>query len=101
MNIALPAVFAGEPIEVVRCQTVDLLVPATAEIVIEGKISTEWIEPEGPFGEYPGYMGHRASCRRLWMYLHHPSSRGDLYGVDEPVSAQRIEQDQSIPEPKK
>src|SRR5262249_24522840 len=32
---------------------------ATAEIVIEGKISTEWIEPEGPFGEYPGYMGHR------------------------------------------
>jgi UbiD family decarboxylase len=38
---------------------VDLLIPATAEIVIEGKISTEWIEPEGPFGEYPGYMGQR------------------------------------------
>jgi UbiD family decarboxylase len=36
-----------------------LLVPVTAEIVIEGKISTEWLEPEGPFGEYPGYMGHR------------------------------------------
>jgi len=50
---------AGEPIEVIQCKTVDLLVPATAEIVIEGKISTEWIEPEGPFGEYPGYMGHR------------------------------------------
>jgi 4-hydroxy-3-polyprenylbenzoate decarboxylase len=50
---------AREPIEVIRCQTVDLLVPATAEIVIEGKIPTEWIEPEGPFGEYPGYMGHR------------------------------------------
>ena len=50
---------AGEPIEVTRCRTVDLLVPATAEIVIEGKISTEWIEPEGPFGEYPGYMGQR------------------------------------------
>jgi UbiD family decarboxylase len=50
---------AGEPIEVIKCKTVDLLVPATAEIVIEGKISTEWIEPEGPFGEYPGYMGQR------------------------------------------
>ena len=50
---------AGEPIEVIKCKTVDLSVPATAEIVIEGKISTEWIEPEGPFGEYPGYMGHR------------------------------------------
>ena len=50
---------AGEPIEVIKCKTVDILVPATAEIVIEGKISTEWIEPEGPFGEYAGYMGHR------------------------------------------
>jgi 4-hydroxy-3-polyprenylbenzoate decarboxylase len=50
---------AGEPVELVRCRTVDLLAPAYAEIVIEGKISTEWIEPEGPFGEYPGYMGHR------------------------------------------
>jgi len=50
---------AGEPIEVIPCKTVDLMVPATAEIVIEGKISTEWIEPEGPFGEYPGYMGQR------------------------------------------
>jgi UbiD family decarboxylase len=50
---------AGEPIEIIKCKTVDLLVPATAEIVIEGKISTEWIEPEGPFGEYPGYMGQR------------------------------------------
>ena len=50
---------AGSPIAVTRCQTVDLMVPATAEIVIEGKISTDWVEPEGPFGEYPGYMGQR------------------------------------------
>ena len=49
----------GEPVEVLQCRTVDVHVPATAEIVIEGKICTEWIEPEGPFGEYPGYMGHR------------------------------------------
>ena len=50
---------AGEPVELVKCVTVDIEVPATAELVIEGAISTEWIEPEGPFGEYPGYMGHR------------------------------------------
>jgi UbiD family decarboxylase len=50
---------AGEPVELVQCMTVDLEVPATAEIVIEGTISTDAIEPEGPFGEYPGYMGHR------------------------------------------
>ncbi len=50
---------AGAPVEVVQAKTVDLLVPATAEIIIEGTIPTDVIEPEGPFGEYPGYMGHR------------------------------------------
>ena len=50
---------AGEPVEVVQARTVDLLVPATAEIIIEGTIPTDIVEPEGPFGEYPGYMGHR------------------------------------------
>ena len=48
---------AGEPLELVKCKTVDLLVPATAEIVIEGEIPTEGLEQEGPFGEYTGYMG--------------------------------------------
>jgi 4-hydroxy-3-polyprenylbenzoate decarboxylase len=50
---------AGAPVEVVPAKTVDLLVPATAEIIIEGTIPTDVVEPEGPFGEYPGYMGHR------------------------------------------
>jgi len=46
----------GEPIEVVRGETVDLPVPATAEIVIEGHVSHDQIGPEGPMGEYPGYL---------------------------------------------
>jgi 4-hydroxy-3-polyprenylbenzoate decarboxylase len=50
---------AGSPIEVVRCKTVDLLVPARAEIVIEGEISTEWLEPEAAFGESTGYIGEK------------------------------------------
>ncbi len=50
---------AGEPIELVKCVTVDLEVPATAEIVIEGVIPTDSVEPEGPFGEYTGYLGPR------------------------------------------
>jgi UbiD family decarboxylase len=49
----------GEPVELVRARTVDVLVPARAEIVIEGRITTEFVEPEGPFGEYTGYMGGR------------------------------------------
>jgi 4-hydroxy-3-polyprenylbenzoate decarboxylase len=47
---------AGGPINVVRAKTVDLLVPAEAEIVIEGFINTEWLEPEAPFGESHGYV---------------------------------------------
>ncbi len=47
---------AGAPINVVRAKTVDLLVPAEAEIVIEGLIDTEYVEPEGPFGESHGHI---------------------------------------------
>ncbi len=47
---------AGGPINVVRCRTVDLLVPAEAELVIEGLIDTGHLEPEGPFGESHGHV---------------------------------------------
>ena len=55
----------GEPLEVVRCETVDLDVPAHAEIVIEGRIDPDMVEPEGPFGEASGYMGPRTSSPAL------------------------------------
>ncbi|GEO25032.1 carboxylase [Alicyclobacillus acidoterrestris] len=50
----------GEAVDVVKCETHDLLVPATAEIVIEGFFRPNFLEEEGPFGEYPGYMGPKA-----------------------------------------
>jgi len=43
------------PIELVKCETSNLLVPAHAEIIIEGEITLDKIAPDGPFGEYPGY----------------------------------------------
>jgi 4-hydroxy-3-polyprenylbenzoate decarboxylase len=46
----------GAPINVVKTKTVDLFVPAEAEIVIEGYIDTEWLEPEAPFGESHGHV---------------------------------------------
>ncbi len=49
----------GEPVDLVKCQTVDLEAPAYAEIVVEGEISTTEIEPEAPFGEAAGYIGVR------------------------------------------
>jgi 4-hydroxy-3-polyprenylbenzoate decarboxylase len=48
--------YFGEPVEVVKCETSDLEVPATAEIVIEGTISNTETAVEGPMGEYAGYM---------------------------------------------
>jgi 4-hydroxy-3-polyprenylbenzoate decarboxylase len=53
--------YFGEPLDVVPCETVDLRVPATAEIVIEGHISHTDTEMEGPMIEYPGYLSREAS----------------------------------------
>jgi 4-hydroxy-3-polyprenylbenzoate decarboxylase len=51
--------FAGflrqEPIELVKCQSVDLEVPANAEIVLEGYVDLDDIRVEGPFGDHTGY----------------------------------------------
>jgi 4-hydroxy-3-polyprenylbenzoate decarboxylase len=47
---------AGEPVPVVKAKTVDIEVPANAEIVLEGYIRTDVLEPEAPFGEFTGYM---------------------------------------------
>jgi UbiD family decarboxylase len=45
------------PLELVGAETVDLLIPAAAEIAIEGSFRTDILEMEGPFGEYGGYVG--------------------------------------------
>jgi 4-hydroxy-3-polyprenylbenzoate decarboxylase len=47
---------AGAAIETVRCKTIDLVIPAHAEIVIEGLVDPELLEPEGPFGESHGHV---------------------------------------------
>jgi UbiD family decarboxylase len=51
---------AGEPIRVVKAKTVDLHVPADTEIVIEGLIDCQKLEPEAPFGESNGYVALEA-----------------------------------------
>jgi 2,5-furandicarboxylate decarboxylase 1 len=47
----------GEPLEMVKCETIDVEVPAHAEIVLECEIHPTEREPEAPFGEYPGTYG--------------------------------------------
>lgn len=52
---ALAGGLRGSAVEVVRCETSELLVPARAEIVIEGDLLPDRVGLEGPYGEYPGY----------------------------------------------
>jgi 2,5-furandicarboxylate decarboxylase 1 len=47
----------GEPLEMVRCKTLDLEVPAHAEIILECEILPKLRKEEAPFGEYPGTYG--------------------------------------------
>ncbi|MEY9911278.1 UbiD family decarboxylase [Catenulispora sp. MAP12-49] len=61
----LGAVF-GEGIELVPAETVDILVPATAEIVIEGFVSLDETAMEGPFNEYPGYNSSEGSPKPVF-----------------------------------
>jgi len=44
-----------KPVELVKCETVDLEVPASAEIILEGHVNLDELKPEGPFGDHTGY----------------------------------------------
>jgi len=58
---------ARRPIELVKAESSDVLVPAHAEIVIEGEIPTDAGEEEGPYGEVYGYIG----LKKPWNFLMH------------------------------
>ncbi|MFF1956942.1 UbiD family decarboxylase [Streptomyces sp. NPDC058220] len=79
--------YLGEPVPLVRGRTVDLPVPATAEIVVEGFISPdpESYEMEGPFGEFTGYVSDLPTRRptiQVTAITHRdsPVFRGTLEG---------------------
>ena len=66
----------GQPIPVVRGKTTDLLLPANAELVIEGVIHPNSVKSEGPFGEFPGYYGRpEAGCPLVNVTAVHYRSR--------------------------
>jgi len=56
-EFAVAGAILGEPLEMVKCETVGIEVPAQAEIVLECEIHPTEREPEAPFGEYPGTYG--------------------------------------------
>ena len=56
-ELAAAGCLRGKPVEVVKSEDTDILVPAHAEIVLEGEIPLDDMEPEGPYGELYGFMG--------------------------------------------
>src|SRR5437867_1796511 len=54
-ELMLAGFLRGEPVELVQAKTVDLEVPANAEIVLEGYIAKDELTNEGPFGDHTGY----------------------------------------------
>jgi 4-hydroxy-3-polyprenylbenzoate decarboxylase len=44
-----------KPVELVKCETVDLEVPASAEIILEGHVNLDELQTEGPFGDHTGF----------------------------------------------
>lgn len=59
-ELEIAGALTGAPLDVVKCLTNEVRVPAEAEIVIEGRLLPEVRELEGPFGEFPQYYGARA-----------------------------------------
>jgi UbiD family decarboxylase len=58
-EVALMGAVRGAPVPLVKCATIDAMVPADAEVVLEGYLDERgWVESEGPYGEYVGYYGH-------------------------------------------
>src|SRR5581483_4398649 len=65
-ELGVAGAYAGQAMELVRCKTIPLEVPAYAEAVIEGVMSTTVVEPRLPFGEYPGYIHSDLTVRPIF-----------------------------------
>lgn len=91
-ELALVANFRGEPAPVVKSLTNDILVPADAEITLEGYFDERgYCEPEGPYGEYMGYYGaihmdpvfHCTAITMRRDALHHTLLHGSAFVLDQ------------------
>jgi len=103
-ELSLVATMRGEPAAVVKSLTNDILVPADAEMTLEGYLDERgYAEPEGPFGEYMGYYGsihmdpvfHCTAITMRRDVLHHTLQHGSAFVLDQTdsqnISAIRVE----------
>ena len=95
-ELSLIATFRGETAPVVKSLTNDILVPADAELTLEGYLDERgYAEPEGPYGEYMGYYGaihmdpvfHCTAITMRRDVLHHTLLHGSAFVLDQTDSA--------------
>ena len=95
-ELSLVAAFRGEPLAVVKSITNDIMVPADAEMTLEGYFDERgYVEPEAPFGEYMGYYGaihmdpvfHCTAIAMRRDVLHHTLLHGSAFVLDQTDSA--------------
>ncbi len=95
-ELALVASFRAEPAPVVKSLTNDIMVPADAEMTLEGYLDERgYVEPEGPFGEYMGYYGaihmdpvfHCTAITMRSDVMHHTLLHGSAFVLDQTDSA--------------
>ena len=95
-ELALVAGFRAQPAPVVKSLTNNILVPADAEMTLEGYLDERgYVEPEGPFGEYMGYYGaihmdpvfHCTAITMRRDVLHHTLLHGSAFMLDQTDSA--------------
>src|SRR5712691_833875 len=117
-ELELIARFRGEPAAVVKSVTNDILVPADAEVTLEGYLDERgYVEPEGPYGEYMGYYGaihmdpifHCTAITMRRDAMHHTLLHGSAFVLDQTdstnISALRTEAEAmkilraTVPEP--
>lgn len=91
-ELALVATLRGETAAVVKSLTNDILVPADAEMILEGYLDERgYVEPEGPFGEYMGYYGaihmdpvfHCTAITMRKDVLHQTLQHGSAFVLDQ------------------
>jgi 2,5-furandicarboxylate decarboxylase 1 len=91
-ELSLVATLRGEPAAVVKSLTNDILIPADAEMTLEGYLDERgYVEPEGPFGEYMGYYGaihmdpvfHCTAITMRKDVLHHTLQHGSAFVLDQ------------------
>ena len=87
-ELAASGGLAGRPLQVVKSETNDHLVPAHAEMVIEGEIELNDRRPEGPYGEMYGYQG-LVKEEQYWMKVTAVSYRKDPWIMNNFTGLQR------------